>query len=94
MQIKTLMVLTREEAIEQFNPPFIAETFMRGSKPTQTMKGKRIFKEMFSGKEDEVNNLVQVARRYYHNGVPLQMELTTEKYALWTKLCHYCSLVA
>lgn len=94
MQIKTLMVFTQDEIIKQFDPRFIAETFMRGSKPTQTGKGKRLFKEIFSGREDEVKNLVTTAKRYYNNGVPQQLELTGEQYDLWCKLCKYCVEVA
>lgn len=94
MQIKTLMVFTQDEFIKHFDPRFIAETFMRGSKPTQTGRGKRLFKEMFSGKEDVVKEYITTAKKYYSSGVPQKLELTGEQYDMWRKLCRYCVEVA
>ena len=92
--MKLLFRYTKEEFIETFDPSFIAETWMRGSSPTQTFSGKRKFDECFKISDVEaVKNLVRKAKNYYTKGVPEEITLDSEEFRLWTTLKCYCERV-
>lgn len=96
MQARVYLILDREDIEKNFHPMFIAETFMRGSRPTQTRKGKALFKEMFPTEKEvnRVNALIRDAKMYYNKGIPNELKMTTDTFSMWTKLLEYCSLVA
>lgn len=83
-----------DEVRDKIHYDLIAETFSRGSRPTQTMRGKRIFKEMFPDKseQEKVRDLVRKAKSYaYTKGVPLEgVRMTVNTFNTWVKLAHYC----
>lgn len=82
---------------EELCAPFIAETFMRGSKPTQTFRGKRLFKEFFPTKEeqDKCLSIVTRAKQWYsHSKFPREIKMDAEEYAVWKKTLEYCRRVA
>ena len=88
MKVKTSLVLSGEELCT----PFIAETFSRGSRPTQTMRGKRIFRSMFTEEEqNKCKELVIKAKTWKQSTI---VELSVEEYDLWRRLLEYCRKVA
>jgi len=93
MKVRVYVEFDHDEIREKIPYLLVAETFSRGSRPTQTGRGKRLFKEMFptSREQEHVRELVRIARSYtYLKGAPRELKMTTDTYDLWLKLAQYC----
>lgn len=89
------MIVQLNFTSEELYVNLIAETYLRGSSPTQTGRGKRLFDQRFKKEEiEEVANIVRRCKTYYKKGSPKEIAVYPEQYALWLRVAQYCMEVA
>ena len=85
--MRTLIGLTYDDIKNELR--LISETYKRGSNPTQTFRGKRIFAEIFANDNiDMVNDVLKRVRQFTHKQNELQ--LTPTELSIFYKLVDYC----
>lgn len=69
----------------------IGETYRLGSKPTETIKGKRLYAQMIPSElENEAEYIIKKAKYEYSNGLKEDMALTSKQLIALRKLVDYC----
>lgn len=90
MQVKTLILLHRDEINRNIPYAFICQT-MSGSK-WNTGRRKRLFKERFT--ESERNAIYKLHKQahlwYLIKGTPEEIKLAPKTLLLWQKLANFC----
>lgn len=90
MKAITYLILNHDEVNEQIPYAIVAET-MSGSRWCTT-KRRRLMKEQFTESEiDAIHRLYKQAYSWYLvKGVPDEVKMTVQTYALWHKLANFC----
>ena len=90
MKVETYIILNRDEINRKIPYGVVCET-MSGSR-WNTGKRKRLMKERFTESEiDAIYRLHNQARDWYlRKGVPDEVKMTVQTYALWQKLANFC----
>ena len=90
MKSVTYLILSHDEVNEQIPYALVCET-MSGSR-WNTGKRKRLMKERFA--ESEINAIYRLHKQaydwYLRKGVPEEVKMTVQTYALWQKLASFC----
>ena len=90
MKTETYLILSHDEVNEQIPYALICE-MMSGSR-WNTGKRKRLMKERFT--ESEIDAIYRLHKQaydwYLRKGVPDEVKMTVQTYALWQKLANFC----
>lgn len=90
MKTETYLILTHDEVNEQIPYAIICEVM--GGARWNTGKRKRLMKERFT--ESEVDAICRLHKQAYdwhlRKGVPDEVKMTVQTYALWQKLANFC----
>lgn len=90
----TLNISFSPEEINQ-SARFIGETFSLGSKPYATGRGKRLWKEVFTNKEDEdaANKMIHRCKHVFSHGLKSDFVVTAEELSIFMNLINYCQML-
>lgn len=90
MKAITYLILNHDEVNEQIPYAVICETM--GGARWNTSKRKRLMKQHFTESEIEATcRLYKQAYDWYlRKGVPDEVKMTVQTYALWHKLANFC----
>ena len=90
MKTEIYLMLTHDEVNEQIPYALVCEV-MGGSR-WNTTKRKRLMKESFTESEiDAIHRLYKLAYAWHlRTGVPDEVRMTVQTYALWQKLANFC----
>ena len=90
MKAITYLILNRDEINDQIPYALICE--MMGGACWDKAKRKRLMKERFTKAEIEaIHRLYKLAYNWYlRTGVPDEVRMTVQTYALWQKLANFC----
>ena len=90
MKSVTYLILNHDEIQERIPYAIVAETM--GSVRWNTGKRKRLMKQYFT--EAEIEAIYRLHKQAYSwylvKGVPDEVKMTTQTYALWQKLANFC----
>ncbi len=86
------------EIVYKFSPSevmkdfcLISETYRLGSKPTETGRGKRLYKQMIDPENEEMaRELIEKARYAHAHGLKNDVELTSKQILVLKQLVNYC----
>lgn len=90
MKTETYLILSHDEVNQQIPYAIVCE--IMGSAYWNTGKRKRLMKERFTDSEvDAIYRLHKQAYDWYlRKGVPDEVKMTVQTYALWQKLANFC----